>query len=57
MPHQLPPLHALRVFEAAARAASFAEAGKGLDLAHGAVSRRIALLEASLGQSLCRKEG
>ena len=57
MPHQLPPLHALRVFEVAARAASFTEAAKELHLTHGAVSRQIALLEASLGQSLFRKEG
>lgn len=57
MPHQLPPLHALRVFEVAARASSFTEAAKQLHLTHGAVSRQIALLEAALGQPLFRKQG
>ncbi|MDE2414927.1 MAG: LysR family transcriptional regulator [Comamonadaceae bacterium] len=57
MPHQLPPLHALRVFEVAARASSFTEAAQQLHLTHGAVSRQISLLEAALGQSLFRKQG
>ncbi len=57
MPHQLPPLHALRVFEVAARAGSFTEAARELHLTHGAVSRQISLLEAALGQALFRKEG
>lgn len=57
MPHQLPPLHALRVFEVAARAGSFTEAAKELHITHGAVSRQIAILEAALGQPLFRKDG
>ena len=57
MRHQLPPLHALRVFEVAARAGSFTEAANELHLTHGAVSRQISLLEAALGQPLFRKEG
>lgn len=57
MPHQLPPLHALRVFEVAARAGSFTEAARELHLTHGAVSRQIQVLEAALGQPLFRKEG
>lgn len=57
MPHQLPPLNALRVFEVAARAGSFTEAAKELHLTHGAISRQIQRLEESLGQPLFRKEG
>jgi len=57
MPHQLPPLNALRVFEVTARAASFTEAARELHLTHGAVSRQIQLLEQALGQPLFRKEG
>lgn len=57
MPHQLPPLNALRVFEVTARAGSYSEAARELHLTHGAVSRQIQLLEASLGQPLFRKEG
>lgn len=57
MPHQLPPLHALRVFEVAARAGSYTEAAQELNLTHGAVSRQIHLLEAALGQPLFRKDG
>jgi len=57
MPHQLPPLNALRIFEVTARAGSFTEAAKELHLTHGAVSRQVQLLEQSLGQPLFRKEG
>lgn len=57
MPHQLPPLNALRIFEVTARAGSYTEAAKELNLTHGAVSRQIQLLEQSLGQPLFRKEG
>ena len=57
MPHSMPPLNALRVFEVAARAGSFTEAARELHLTHGAVSRQIQLLEAALGQPLFRKEG
>jgi len=57
MPHALPPLNALRIFEVAARAGSFTEAGHELNLTHGAVSRQIQLLEEALGQPLFRKEG
>lgn len=57
MPHHLPPLNALRVFEVTARAGSFTEAAKELNLTHGAVSRQIQRLEAALGQTLFRKEG
>ncbi|RYX89337.1 MAG: LysR family transcriptional regulator [Comamonadaceae bacterium] len=57
MPHQLPPLNALRIFEVTARAGSYTEAAKEMNLTHGAVSRQIQLLEQSLGQPLFRKEG
>jgi LysR family glycine cleavage system transcriptional activator len=57
LPHQLPPLNALRIFEVTARAGSYTEAAKELNLTHGAVSRQIQLLEQSLGQPLFRKEG
>ena len=54
---RLPPLNALRVFEVAARTASYAEAGAELGLTHGAVSRQIALLEHWLGQRLFVRTG
>ncbi|MES3000525.1 MAG: LysR substrate-binding domain-containing protein [Pseudomonadota bacterium] len=57
MPHQLPPLNALRIFEVTARAGSYTDAAKELNLTHGAVSRQIQLLEESLGQPLFRKDG
>ena len=41
---RLPPLHALRVFEVAARAGSHAAAAAELGLTHGAVSRQVAVL-------------
>lgn len=57
MPHHLPPLNALRVFEVTARAPSFTEAARELHLTHGAVSRQIQLLEQALGQPLFHKQG
>jgi len=45
----LPPLNAVRVFEAAARLGSFKEAAAELSVTHGAVSQKIRLLEAWLG--------
>lgn len=45
----LPPLNALRAFEAAARLGSFKEAAAELSVTHGAVSRHIRLLEDWLG--------
>jgi len=57
MPHELPSLNALRVFEVAARAGSYTDAAKELHVTHGAVSRQIQLLEKYLGQPLFRREG
>src|SRR3984957_11715906 len=45
----LPPLNALRAFEAAARLGSFKDAAAELGVTHGAVSRHIRLLEDWLG--------
>ncbi len=45
----LPPLNAVRVFEAAARCGSFKGAAAELGVTHGAVSRQIQLLEEWLG--------
>ena len=57
MRSRLPPLHALRVFEVAARAGSYTAAARELHLTHGAVSRQIALLEDWLGQPLFERDG
>jgi DNA-binding transcriptional LysR family regulator len=54
---RLPPLNTLRVFEVAARTASYADAATELGVTHGAVSRQIAALESWLGQRLFTKEG
>jgi LysR family transcriptional regulator, glycine cleavage system transcriptional activator len=54
---RLPPLHALRVFEVAARAGSHAAAAAELGLTHGAVSRQVAALEAWFGQRLFVRVG
>lgn len=43
---QLPPLNALRAFDAAARQLSFTRAAEELCVTHGAVSRQVAALEA-----------
>jgi LysR family transcriptional regulator, glycine cleavage system transcriptional activator len=40
----LPPLNAIRAFEAAARLGSFKEAAVELGVTHGAVSQQIRLL-------------
>ncbi|MFJ4452605.1 LysR substrate-binding domain-containing protein [Pseudomonas sp. NPDC089392] len=45
MPRQLPPLYALRAFEAAARLSSFTRAGEELSITQSAVSRHIRTLE------------
>jgi len=48
----LPPLNALRAFEAASRHASFSRAEDELGVTHGAVSKQIRALEDDLGQPL-----
>jgi LysR family transcriptional regulator, glycine cleavage system transcriptional activator len=52
MSRRLPPLNAIRVFEAASRNASFTAAAAELAVTQGAVSRHVAALEAWLGIKL-----
>lgn len=54
-PERLPPLNALRAFEAAARLLSFKKAAKELHVTPGAVSHQIKLLEEHLGVALFRR--
>jgi len=49
---RLPPLVALRCFEAAARLESFSRVADTLNLTHGAVSRAVRLVEDDLGVAL-----
>jgi DNA-binding transcriptional LysR family regulator len=53
----LPPLGALRAFEAAARLESVTQAASELHVTHGAVSRQIRALEDTLGQPLFERAG
>jgi LysR family transcriptional regulator, glycine cleavage system transcriptional activator len=52
MPRRLPPLNAIRVFEAASRNPTFTEAAAELAVTQGAVSRHISALESWLGVKL-----
>ncbi len=52
---RLPPLSALRAFEAAARLMSFSKAAEELAVTPAAVSHQIAALEADLGVKLFRR--
>jgi LysR family glycine cleavage system transcriptional activator len=49
---RLPPLNAIRAFEAAARHLSFTRAARELCVTHGAVSRQVSSLENHLGVQL-----
>ena len=53
----IPPMQALRAFEAAARAQSLTKAAEALSLTHGAISHQIKSLEASLGVRLVERAG
>lgn len=55
MPDRLPPLTALRAFEAAARHMSFAKAAEELNVTPAALSFQIKSLEEHLGQSVFRR--
>ncbi|HKX37632.1 MAG TPA: transcriptional regulator GcvA [Burkholderiales bacterium] len=57
MIYRLPPLNALRVFEAAARHLSFKEAAAELSITQAAVSHQIRTLEEYLGVELFRRAG
>ncbi len=53
----LPPLNALRAFEAVARLGSLTHAAAELHVTHGAVSRQLRTLEQALGQPLLVRQG
>ena len=55
--HGLPPLTALRSFEAAARCGSFTQAAAELHVTHGAVSRQVKVLEEWAGMALFVRQG
>jgi LysR family glycine cleavage system transcriptional activator len=52
MAPRVPPLNALRAFEAASRAGSFTLAARELNVSQGAISRHVAHLENHLGVQL-----
>lgn len=53
----LPPLNALRAFEATARLESVSRAAQELHVTHGAVSRQLHALEEALGRPLLVRQG
>ncbi|MEH6631484.1 MAG: LysR substrate-binding domain-containing protein [Halopseudomonas aestusnigri] len=55
MPRYLPPLNAVRAFEAAGRHESFSGAAKELNVTHAAISRHVRGLEKQLGAQLFKK--
>jgi LysR family glycine cleavage system transcriptional activator len=57
MARRLPPLSALRPFEAAARLESFSHAADELHITHGAVSHQVRALEEHLGAPLFARHG
>ena len=57
MPRQLPPLNALRAFEAAARSENFTRAAEELGVSQAAVSQQVKGLEATLGLKLFTRGG
>ena len=56
MLRRLPPLNALKAFEAAARSNSFTRAAQELNVTPGAVSQQVKALEATLGIKLFNRE-
>ncbi len=56
MVRRLPPLNALKAFEAAARSESFTRAAEELCVTQGAVSHQVKALEATLGLKLFLRE-
>jgi len=56
MMRRLPPLNALKAFEAAARNESFTRAAEELNVTQGAVSQQVKALEATLGVRLFSRE-
>ena len=57
MSRDLPPLNALRAFEAVARLDSVSRAATELHVTHGAVSRQLRILEGALGMALFVRHG
>jgi len=57
MTRRLPPLNAIRAFEAAARHGSFTKAAVELHVTQGAVSHQVKLLEQWLGMPLFKRQG
>lgn len=57
MATDLPPLNALRAFEAVARLESVSRAADALHVTHGAVSRQVRQLEEAVGTALFVREG
>jgi LysR family glycine cleavage system transcriptional activator len=57
MPRRLPPLNALRAFEAAGRLGSLTAAAEELHVTHGAISKAVAQLEDWLGVALFDRPG
>lgn len=55
MRRRLPPLNALRAFEAAARLGSFVAAGRELSVTPAAISQQVRALERSLGATLFQR--
>jgi LysR family glycine cleavage system transcriptional activator len=56
MPRRLPPLNALRAFEAAARSENFTRAAEELRVSQTAVSQQVKALEATLGIKLFARD-
>jgi LysR family glycine cleavage system transcriptional activator len=56
MPRHLPPLNAVKAFEAAARSKSFTRAAEELFVTPGAVSQQVKALETELGLKLFNRE-
>ena len=54
---RLPPMQALRAFDAAAREQSLTKAAAGAHLTHGAISHQIKSLERDLGVRLVERAG
>ncbi|PWU31896.1 LysR family transcriptional regulator [Pseudomonas sp. RW407] len=57
MSRDLPPLNALRAFDAVARLGGVSQAAAELHVTHGAVSRQLRQLEEDLGVALLAKDG
>lgn len=56
-PARLPPLNALRAFEAAARHLSMTRAAEELNVTHGAISQHVRMLEAQTRAQLFERRG